>query len=98
MEKRPCPTCGVLCTGNYICLNCSGDAQHRQILFEGQIEITGALYMDLRDKFAMRALPAVIHNSLADGYREPHADHTEQAYAWADLMLETRKSTLPESR
>ncbi len=100
MEKRACPKCGTLCLGNYICLNCSGDAQYRQSAFEAAHELRHAESMDLRDKFAMAALPsAMLRSWTEDGVvhqdaSDPHINVAQMAYAWADLMLKAR---LPES-
>ena len=99
MEKRICPGCGVACSKNLICINCC-NPQERQEIFERGLAEQQALALTLRDKFAMRVLPTLIHEFHEDGTGFVVAcdkHFTDASYEWADLMLDSRKKPLPES-
>jgi hypothetical protein len=46
--------------------------------------------MDLRDYFAAKALPVLMHAD-SKSWEGNHAIHAEQAYKFADAMMEARK-------
>lgn len=109
MERQLCAKCQLVnVPANHICFDCWGiTPQQRQNRWEESERFSDHLKMKLRDAFAMRILPTVIlesdrggsdeHGAACVGPVAPDAFYTDRAYAWADLMLESRKKPLPES-
>jgi len=103
MERVDCPQCkNVKVPAGHVCVDCAFPSpQDRQDWSEHQQQELRSLRETLRDKFAMAAMPIVSrdHTCDEDGWfetiSEPSLERTQEAYAWADLMLKAR--VLPES-
>ena len=54
------------------------------------VSVRGEKGMDLRDYFAAKALPVLMHAD-SKPWEGNHAIHAEQAYKFADAMMEARK-------
>jgi len=109
MERATCPSCkNVNVPAGHVCIDCYiRTPQDRQDAWERADAARQQHVESLRDKFAMSVLPTVILGSERGGNEEhgtafvgpvsPDSFYTDRAYAWADLMLESRKKPLPES-